>query len=137
MIAVSPGEEDGGIIDIDAASTPGRGFLEEEDYYPVEWGYSTEEDDGECEETHFYHIRGRICVPYRCPRGNSQRNFDTGQCLFTTEEEGGGEVRGHEVKGHDVVKDDLFEGRMKTPFAEMPSRWWTSNGGGLKGFGKM
>ncbi|CAL8085403.1 unnamed protein product [Orchesella dallaii] len=53
------------------------------DSYMVE-DYQSEEDA--CARGQFYHVRGRQCVPIRCPKANHLRNYKTGQCLFSSEE---------------------------------------------------
>ncbi|ODM93740.1 hypothetical protein Ocin01_12944, partial [Orchesella cincta] len=53
------------------------------DYYDSYGDYESEEDF--CNRNQYYHVRGRQCVPIKCPRGNHLRNDKTGECLFTAE----------------------------------------------------
>lgn len=60
----------------------------------TDYSYETEYYDSaetECPEDQFWHIRGRRCVPFECPRANWLRNKQTGMCLYTR---------------HEVVDDD-------------------------------
>jgi hypothetical protein len=64
------------------------------------WAWGSSEEEGECGDEEFWHIRGHRCVPYVCPRGNSKRNFETGVCLYE------GEATEGEVEVQDVQKDE-------------------------------
>ncbi|CAL8085424.1 unnamed protein product [Orchesella dallaii] len=44
--------------------------------------YHDSEEDPPCPWDHFWHIRGKQCVPHKCPRGNHLREWSTGKCLF-------------------------------------------------------
>lgn len=64
--------------------------LSEEDssstsYYVDEEDYSQEET---CPSDQFWHIRGMRCVPFKCPRANWMRDWKTGECLYTSMEDG-------------------------------------------------
>lgn len=52
--------------------------MQTDDYTYDNW----EDEDPECPEDQFYHIRGKQCVPLTCPGGNLWRDRDTGMCIL-------------------------------------------------------
>jgi len=43
--------------------------------------YDSEEIEVTCAPGKGWHWRGQKCVPYHCPGGSSERDFNTGECL--------------------------------------------------------
>ncbi|ODM93066.1 Tenascin-R [Orchesella cincta] len=42
--------------------------------------YYDDEEEPECRRDEYYHVRGKQCVPIRCPGGNANRDSKTGEC---------------------------------------------------------
>jgi len=61
------------------STTTIRPKLIKDDLYSYE--SSEEDDDDKCPEDQFWHLRGKQCVPLRCPEGISKRNSKTGECV--------------------------------------------------------
>ncbi|ODM96770.1 hypothetical protein Ocin01_09915 [Orchesella cincta] len=49
---------------------------------------SSEEIDFTCAQGKGWHIRGQRCVPVNCPGGPAERDFNTGECLYSSQPKG-------------------------------------------------
>ncbi|CAL8094409.1 unnamed protein product [Orchesella dallaii] len=56
----------------------GQDETDEDDYVDDDW----DAEEPECEDGMYYHVRGKRCVPLRCPGGNTWRDRDTGECIL-------------------------------------------------------
>lgn len=41
-----------------------------------------DDEERDCGDTHFWHLRGRRCVPLQCPGGNAYRSPENGECIL-------------------------------------------------------
>ncbi|CAL8095610.1 unnamed protein product [Orchesella dallaii] len=78
-------------IETNTTSTNSSASASEEDteeYSDSEAYSSSEETDITCAPGKGWHIRGQRCVPLNCPGGPSERDFNTGECLYSSQPKG-------------------------------------------------
>jgi len=74
-------------LDTLVVAAPGDSIAETEEEDDEDSNYS-DEVEVTCATGKGWHYRGQRCVPYHCPGGSSERDFNTGQCLHSFQPNG-------------------------------------------------